>query len=267
MRVSDHKRRPNAAIMGESGSGKTTILARFAQLMDSVYVTSDADGMDTFQTLGIDAELVLIDNWERVWDGWDAIRVGLKNGARSILLDDFGATQEQIVRKASTTPRTADEYRMNPQQRSETIRAQLLRGDRRLGFQQWGEIGGAGDAFLYEIKHSTAQLIICTVLEEARNNPRTGVEQLYPDLAGGLRYTVLSKFSLVASAFKAFDKDMNVHFCLSSLPHPRVPTKDRVGVPRTWVDPQAGDILLHMAGKEDQPPTDLEKEIGIGIPS
>ena len=269
MKVSDFTRRPNLMIMGDSGTGKTHILGTFALMLPSVVVTSDKDGIDTLASMGItDTHVVYIENWAHVWDAWDEIRVLLRNGIRAILLDDFGATQEQIIRKSSLTPRTSDEYRMNPAARSDHMRAQLLRGDRRLQYQQWGEIGGAGEAFLYEVKHSTAQIVVATVLEETRDNPRTGLDQIYPDLAGSLRYSVLSKFSLVTSAFKDFDDDGNVHWCLSSLPHPRVPTKDRVSVPRTWVNPTAERLLLHIVNKDggEYAETDQEKKIGIGIP-
>ena len=267
MKLTDIDFRPNMAIIGDTGTGKTHIVGTLCQLFPTVIISSDLEGLATLRKMGLsNVEIVDILDWNQVWDKFGDIRKAIKNGCRGLALDDFGATQETLVWKTHTQARGRQEEGMSREQRDEFMRKNILLANRRLQLQHWGEITGASRSFLREVKLLPWSFLIATFVEDLREHPRTGEEHLYPDLAGNLRYTVGARFSVVANTFKA-PYEGKMHWCLTTLPHPRLPTKDRVGTERTWVDPTAQKLLMHFTGKEgtNEAETELEKKIGTGI--
>ena len=268
MKLSEVKTRPSICVLGEPGSGKTSLIGSFCELLPTVVVTSDLQGIDTLKTMRVDAEIIYIDDWTRCWFAYQDIQKALAKGYRVIALDDFGASQDQIKNKAQMMPR-GDEARLSIEKRSLQIRESLMKGDRRLLGPQWGEVAVAAEAFLTEVAALPAQIFIATIIEDLRESPRTGLEHIYPSLQGRIRFSILARFSLVVEAFKAQDQAKVSRYCLTCREHVKLPTKTRYGQGRTWVDPTASKLLAHINRKEegDYAETKLEQFIGTGIPA
>lgn len=266
MKVADLKPEANVAVIGDTGTGKTYLVGTLCQLFPTVVISADKAGLDTLVKMKVEAEIIVIADWRNVWDSFKEVEKLLKGSYRAVAVDDFGAVQEVLKRKTSMQPKGQNESSMRSDQRVEQFRRGLMQGDRRLQLRDFGEITSATEAFLYEFKQLKADFRMITLLEELREHPRTGEEYLYPDLVGASRYNVLAQFSLVVNSFKDYHNEQT-SFCITSLPHPRIPTKDRLGVPRTWASPTAAKLLLHVAGKEgpQDVETEQERRIGTGL--
>jgi len=246
-------------ILGSSGSGKTHFGSTLCKLIpDTLVVTSELSGLTTLKTLGVDPEIIYIDDWRRIWDQYDNIVKASKNH-RAILIDDLGATQMAARRKVDYMPRGAREEKLSPREMEQQFRKELLLGERPLRIQDWGGIWIAMENFIGEILGLSFQIKLVTCLEAVFTNPRTEQEEITIALSGQAKTTLPARFSLVAETFIA-NLDGKFHFCLSCLPHPRVETKTRYGVGRLWENPDMAKILAYISGK-DEPETELEKKI------
>ena len=266
MKLSEIKYEKRAIFLGDQGTGKTRLLGTLCQLVPTVLVTSDLQGLATIRNMPeCDPEIVYVENWDNIWDYYQQIAKAVKAGAQAIAVDDFGGTQEQLARRLNLKPKDMTEARTEPGKRQEDIRKAMMMGSRRLLLQQWGEMALGTESWLYEILQLPVDVKWFTVLSGLRDHPRTGEDWLMPELMGQARDRILAKFGLVVNTFHTLHKGA-VYWCATSKPHPRIPTKDRYSQPRTWVDPTAAKILQHIIGKEDVE-TATEKEIGTGISS
>ena len=151
---------------------------------------------------------------------------------------------------------------------AERIEKELLLGERKLEFDQWGMITMACESFLNRIMPMSFKVRLVTIREVIDTDKRTGEEKLYPALRGALRTGISARFSLVAESFLA-TVDKKQVFCLSSRSHPKVETKDRFSVDgngRTWLNPDMSKILQHINRKEEVAESEIERKIGSGIP-
>ena len=267
MKLSDLQRRPAVALLGESGSGKTHQVGTLCELLPTVVVTSDVDGLDTLVKMNVSpAEVVHVEEWVAAWDSLDLIKAALRNGARAVAVDDFGASQEVMRRKAMMMARGRDEERMKTSERELMLRKEFLLGNRRLQFQGFQELAEGGRDFIWELRQLPMQLLVITMLQGVRPDPRSGEERLFPQLEGMLRHTILARFSLVVELFRHWERGQEL-WCATTRGHPRTSAKDRVGTPRTWTEFTAAKLLLHIAGKEgpQDGETELERKVGTGI--
>ena len=259
------------AVIGDQGTGKTRLLGTLAQLVPTVIVTADTEGLISLRNQGIpeaNLEIIQLDDWRNIWSIYNDLERYCKQGIKAITIDDLGKVQGVTTEKVSYQPRGQREERMNPEQRREEISRSLMLGERRFLQQQWGEAYIALDNFLKAFRTLPCDFKWLTVLQELQDDPRTGEPILMPDLAGSLRAELLSYYSMVVTTFKAFDDKGVPLYCASTRDHPRVPTKDRYSIPRTWIDPTAAKLLRHLAGKDDQgsdTETPQERSIGVGI--
>jgi energy-coupling factor transporter ATP-binding protein EcfA2 len=251
-------------VMGQSGTGKTHLVGTLAELMPTVVVTADKEGLETIKRMKPkpETEIILIELWENIWPYYKQI-AELSKTHLAIALDDFGSLQEMSRRRIEKERRTEKEYRMSPAEAEALIRQELMLGDRRMQIQQWGSLWLAMENFLYEVLKLPYKVKLITILEDKAVNPRTGDECIYPALQGGLRTSILARFGLVAETFIAYDKDKPV-YCAHCHSHPRIETKTRFGSGRTWVNPSIQKFINHAGGKDDVE-TELEKRIGVGV--
>lgn len=263
MKLADVQTVPAILLIGESGRGKTEMVASFCELAPTVVLTADRRGLDTLKKhKGIEPEVELAEDWNDPWQLYDRISAHAK-AFRILCLDDLGALQDIISRKIQGQARGRDEERMRSDARERLVRTQLLTGGRRLQQNQWGELDVALNNFLAEIMALPFKIIAVTVLEDIRDHPRTGVAQVYPLLMGGIRDDLMARFSLVTNLF-THDEEGKTLYCMSCRPHPRLPNKTRYGEPRTWTEPNASKLLAHINGKEDMAESPLEQKIGNG---
>lgn len=269
MKLGEVRGSTRVAALGDSGTGKTRLVGLLCALVPTVVVTADPEGLDTLVGMGaIPAEVVLLQDWDNIWDYHGAILASLKNGAKAVALDDFGAAQREMRRKIELQARSFSEEKLATPAREEMIRQQLLQGDRKLLLQHYGELAGAAENWLYEFIRLPAPLKLMTMLTEVRDNPRSGEDYLFPNLMGNIRYDILALFSLVLNTFIAY-REGKAHFAITSRPHPRIATKDRYGVPRTWAgdfrDPTMERIYLHILRQEGDSDRETALELAIGV--
>lgn len=265
MKLQDIQRDKRALIIGAGGTGKTHLIGTLCQLLPTLVVTSDRDGLETLSQMKLahDPGIILIEDWKQVWPKFKEIIEGATT-YQAIALDDFGSMQSAARHKIERMPQGWKEERVPSKELEATIRRELLMGERRLRVQDWGSMWTAMESFLYEVLLLPYAVKLVTVLEQVRSDPRTGEDRIYPNLQGDIRTSISARFSFVAESFLASDGS-NLQYCLSSRPHPRVETKDRfVSGGRTWIDPEMAKILAHMAGKGENE-SEQEKKIGSGI--
>ena len=196
MKLKDIQRDKRLLILGGSKTGKTRLLGTLCQVVPTLYVTGDKEGLDTLEAMGVDPEIFLIQDWRDIWNTWLAIQKAAPS-FKALAVDDLGSIQRAAKRKIETSGRGAAEERMPPAERLTTIQRQLMQGDRRLQMQQWGELAISVDAFLEALLHLPMPVKAVTVLEELRSHPRTGDEHLFPNLDGSIRYDLAAYFSLL----------------------------------------------------------------------
>jgi len=262
VKLSEIERDKNILIQGGSGVGKTTIIGTMCKLVPTLVITSDVEGLETLASQGLNPEVILMEDWSKCWDVFQEIQK--KAGDyKALAIDDFGATQTTARHKIERMPRGYKEEQAGLSKVIPTIKAELMRGERRMQMQDWGNMWIAIETFLYELLSLPPQIKLVTVLEAPEDDPRTGEMRLMPNLQGAIKYSLSARFSLVAEAFISEYKD-NQYYCLSSLSHPKVATKDRFGTGRTWIDPKMSDVLAYINHK-GKPETDIEKALGIGL--
>lgn len=253
-------------VIGDSRTGKTRFGGTLCGLMPTVVVTADLEGTaDTLVGMGVkDVELVHVQDWERSWEYLGRLR-DLAATHPALFVDDFGKIQDTTEGRLLAVPRNRAETEMR-RGFDDYRRAATLRGDRTLDLRQYGYLAAAMDAWLTEIRALPYRVTLFTVLPEVRSDPRDGGERIFPAVAGSLRYELGSYFSLVANTFIEH-KEGKTHYCMTTLPHPRLPTGERYGQARTWVNPTAARLLRHITGKEadGDKETDEERKIGVGI--
>lgn len=260
MKLSEIPRDKRILVQGASGVGKTTIIGTLCKLVPTLLITSDKEGLETLATMGIDPEVVFMEDWVKCWDYYTEI-VKLVPNFKAIAIDDFGATQITARHKIERMPRGYREEQ--DRQFSTTVKRELMRGERTMELRDWGKMWIAMETFLYSILDLPPVIKLVTVLESADNDPRTGEMRLYPNLQGAIRHSLPARFSLVAEAFIAEYKD-KFYYCLSSKSHPRVATKDRYGQGRTWVNPNMAQVLAYINGRGEEE-SEVEKAVGIGL--
>lgn len=266
MKLAQVETSPNILCIGESGRGKTEMVASFCKIAPTVVLTADRRGLDTLRKhKDLDPEIELAENWDDPWQLYDRLSAHTKT-FRILCLDDLGALQDVISRKIQGQARGRDEERMRSDARERLIRTQLMTGGRRLAQAQWGELDVAMNNFLSEVMALPYRIIVVTVLEDVRQHPRTGETQVYPLLMGGIRDDLMARFSLVVNLFTEEDENKDLLFCMSCRPHPRLPNKTRYGEPRTWINPSALKLIAHINRKEDTTDveTPLEQRVGNG---
>lgn len=250
--------------IGSSGSGKTHLIGTLCQVMPTLIVTADPNGLDTLKTMGIDTEVILVKDWKEIWGRFSEIAKAARKYP-AIALDDFGTLQETAMDKIEMAPRGFSEEKAadrDKAQFTERMRQNLMLGERRLQLQQWGELNIALTNFLAEVLALPYRVKLVTALEGQAKNPRTGEDHLYPAMAGGLRTVLSAKFSLVAATFTV-NHDGKTLYCLSCRSHPRLETKNRLGTGWTMIDPTMQKVLERIAGKGVE--TAIEAKIGTGL--
>jgi len=247
-------------VQGQSGTGKTTIIGTLCKLVPTLLITSDKEGLETLATMGIDPEVIYMDDWMKCWDYYTEIVKAVPN-FKAIALDDFGATQITARQKIERMPRGYKEEQ--DRDFKTTVRRELMRGERAMEMRDWGKMWVALENFLSAVLALPPTIKLVTVLESPGKDPRTDELRLYPNLQGAIRHSLPARFSLVAEAFLTEHKEV-LYYCLSSKPHPRVATKDRYGKGRTWVDPNMANILAYLNGKGGEE-NEVEKAIGTGL--
>ena len=261
VKLSEVKTDKRILCIGGSGTGKTHFCGTLAEVLPTLIVTADAGGLNTLKAMGIDTNIILIEDWSKVWEYFTEIAKASQDYP-AIALDDFGSIQEVGVDKIELSPRTYAEDKMTKRELELQIRQQLLLGERKLQIQQWGGLSVAMNSFLAEVNNLPFAAKLVTCLEGTAKNPRTGEEHIYPSILGGLRTTMSAKFSLVASSFIT-SLDGNLYYCLSCRSHPRMETKNRYGEGFTIINPSMAKLLARINNKDKE--TTLEKRIGMGL--
>ena len=267
MKLSEIQSDKRILIIGGSGTGKTTLIGTLCQLVPTLVITADANGLDTLRSMGIDTEIILLEDWGHVWSYYTEI-AKLANTYAAIAIDDLGAVQETSQDRIELSPRHAGEEKQRDRDKvafQTQLKEQIMLGERRLQIQQWGELYLAVSNFVSEILRLPYRVKLVTCLETIKSSPRDGADHIYPAIAGQIAYTLPAKFSMVAETFIANIDGAN-HYTLTCKTHPRVETKTRYDTTggRTWVNPSLQKVLKYI-NSEGEPETNLEKKIGIGL--
>ena len=270
MKLSEIKQPKNILTMGSSGSGKTHLIGTLAELIpQTLVVTSDAQGLETLTAMELNPEVIVIEDWLKIWSYFSLIATASKDFT-CIAIDDFGAVQKTAEHKVALGARTYDDERLikakGVAEFKRQAREEILLGERRLQIQQWGELFTALESFTAEVLKLPFRIKLFTTLEGVAKNPRTKEEHIYPSLSGQVRTTFPARFSLVAETFisTAGKDESKSYYCLTCRNHPRIETKSRFGEGRTWVDPTMAKTLVYINGKGDAE-TEIERKIGTGL--
>lgn len=254
----------NVMVMGASGTGKTHLIGTLCQLLPTLVITSDKNGLETLLNMNASPQnIVLIEDWRRCWDYLQNIEKSLRQ-CLALAIDDFGSVQTAAKRKIELMPANWKEERIPLLEFTIEARRRLLLGERQMQLRQWGKLWTAIESFLIEILSLPFKVRLLTTLETTVNDPRTGDEVIVPALVGQARTSIPAKFSLVAEAFVS-EIDSQRLFCLSSEPHPRVETKDRYAG-RVWINPTAKRLLQHMSkDKQEEVESEIERRVGFSF--
>ena len=252
-------------IIGAGGTGKTHIIGTLCEVMPTLVVTADENGLETLKTQGVEpAGVIILSNWQDCWADYKEI-VGMQGKAQAIALDHLGATQEIIQDKIILTPRKWEEntFNRNRAAAEATYKREIMLGERRLAQDQWGSMWLGLDAFLNAILSLNFAVKLVTVLESVAENPRDGQEHVYPNLQKAMRLSISAKFGLVANSFIGSQGE-DTYFALTCRSHPRIETKSRYGPGRTWENPTALSLLGYMNRKGGEE-SEIEKKLGVGL--
>ena len=250
-------------IIGGSGTGKTHLVGTLCSLMPTLVVTADPHGLDTLKVMDAKpAGIVLLEDWRNAQDYYNEV-VSASKTCKALVLDDVGALQRLVHSKLDYTAQGRDEEKLSPDRRQDKVRGELLLGERRFRMDQWGSLGLALTTWIDELLRLSFPVKLFTVLEEEEEHPRTGAAHIYPHLQGSIRRDLSARFSFVGNTF-IVNVEGKTLYCLTSHSHPRIETKDRYGIPRTWVSPTGEGLVLHTVDK-GQVETVQEKYIGTGL--
>ena len=254
-------------ILGASGSGKTHLVGTLCRIMPTLVITADKNGLETLKGMGVNPEVVLVEDWRKIIDYEGEIARATAR-CQAVAIDDIGALQAMALEKIIYMPRTKgeeDAARGTPDKFQRIVKKELLLGERQLRFQSrdWPSLFTSLDTFLLDILRMPYAVKLVTALETVRDNPRDGADKIYPSLDGAIRTVLPAHFSLVAEAFIA-TLDGKMHYALTCQSHPRIETKSRYGQGRTWVDPDMLEVLGYING-QGEPESELEKRIGTGL--
>ena len=250
--------------------GKTHLCGTLCDIVPATIVTGDLTGFETLTTMNnqrpfrYQPYIIFIESWLKADDYVSEIEKRSETDL-ALVLDDFGSIQDRSYNKASRMPRRWEERQPDI---AKTIEKQLLLGERKLEYDQWGQITMACETFLNRVMPLPFKLRLVTIREKIDSDKRTGEDKLYPALRGDLRTGISARFSLVAESFLA-TVDKKQVFCLSSRSHPHVETKDRFtpdGAGRTWLNPDMAKVIAHINRKEEVAESATEIKIGSGIP-
>lgn len=264
MKLKELEKDKRILVIGASGTGKTTIIGTLCKLIPTLVVTADINGLETLETMGVNPEVVFVKDWNRIYDHFGEIKQHIDD-CLALAIDDLGAMQMATRHKIEKYPIGKFEEKAmqaKPAEFRESVRRELMLGERRMQIQQWGDLWIAMESFLVEALELPFAVKMVTVLEGLAENPRDNQQHIYPKLLGQTQTTIPARFSIVAEAFIT-EHEKKLYYCLSSRSHPKIETKDRFGG-RTWVNPDMKAILAHMNRKGGEE-TELEKKIGIGL--
>ena len=267
MKLSEVKREKRVLVLGAGGVGKTHLVGTLCEIIPTLVVTADPNGLETIASvMRLDPEVILIEDWRKCYDYYSLIAKEASSGKyKAIALDDFGSAQESLRHKLEQMPRgKSEEYAARTGKEFEKqVKRELLLGERRLHIDQWGSMWIGLETFLGDVLSLPFDVKLVTVLEGEAENPRDGLDHIYPNLQGAIRYSISARFGLVAEAFIA-SVDGTTEYALTCRSHPKIETKSRYGDGRTWVNPTMLDVLAYIAGKSTGE-SDVEKKIGVGI--
>jgi len=243
------------------------MVGTLCELVPTLVVTADVNGLETLASvMHLDPEVILIEDWRKCWDYYSLIaKAAESNQYKAIALDDFGSFQESLRRKLEVMPRgSREEYAARTGKEFEKqVKRELLLGERRLHIDQWGSMWIGLETFLGDVLSLPFDVKLVTVLEGEAENPRDGLDHIYPNLQGAIRYSISARFGLVAEAFIA-TVDGTAEYALTCRSHPKIETKSRYGDGRTWVNPTMLDVLSYIGGKGGTE-SEVEKKVGVGI--
>lgn len=262
MKLSDISRDKRILIMGASGVGKTHIIGTLCRIAPTLVVTSDVNGLETLASMGINPEVVFIQDWKRCWDYYQDI-VKAMPGHKAIAVDDFGSIQVTARHKIEAMPKGAREEKIGTREFAAQAQREMLLGERTMELRDWGKMWVALETFMYSILNLPFDIKLFTVIEGVARSPRDGEEHIYPNLQGAIRQDILARFGLVAEAF-IISLDAAIHYALTCRSHPRIETKDRYGQGRTWLDPDMLKVLAYINGRGGEESTE-EKRVGVGL--
>lgn len=270
MKLSEIEQPKNILVIGSSGTGKTHLIGTLVELLPkTLVVSSDIRGLETLTTMGLNPEIINIEDWLSIWKYFTQI-VAASKEFDCIAIDDFGATQKTAEHKVVLEPQSwADSDLVKKKGITEfkiKAREDLLLGERRMQIQQWGELFTALESFTSEVLKLPFRVKLFTTLEGVAKNPRTQDDHIYPQLSGQVRTTFPARFSLVAETFlSTIGKDSNkAYYCMTCRSHPRIETKSRFGEGRTWINPTMAKVLAYI-NRKGGAETDDEKKIGTGL--
>jgi len=263
MKLSEIPRDKRVLVIGGSGTGKSHLIGTLCQLLPTLVVTSDPETLDTIASMGLDPDVVLIEDWRKIQE-YEQTIARLSPSFPAIAIDDIGSLQTVAKAKVLYMPRSAGESQAARKYQAfqEQVKRELLLGERGLRFQSgdWPSIFAAMETLLMDILDMPFKVKLVTALESVMKSPRDGQDRLYPALDGQLRTVISSHFSLVGELFI----EESSGYCATCRSHPKIETKSRYGKGRTWVNPDMAEILAYMNGKGKEE-TDEEHKIGTGL--
>ncbi len=264
MKLSEVKMGKKVLVLGAPGTGKTHIIGTLCKFVPTLVVTADADGLQVLQTMGIDTEVILIEDWRKCWNCYSEIAT-LAPKYRAVAIDDFGLMQESLRHKVEMMPRGWEEEKRQGKDFEVQVKKDLMMGERRMHLDQWGSMWIGLESFITAILKLPFDVKLVTVLEGEAESPRDGHQRIYPNLQGAVRYSLSARFSLVAETFIADHKGKQ-YYALTCRSHSKIETKSRYDEAggRTWVNPSMASVLAYINGKGG-PETEIEKEIGVGL--
>lgn len=253
--------------MGGPKTGKTQLVGTLCQLIPTVVVTADPIGLDTLKTMKVNPEIILLEDWSKAYEHYEQLQA-LAKTHKAVALDDLGSTQGRVRARILQQPQGKAEYGLGGAALRNQIERQLMMGGRRLQLQGYGAMATGLSTFTEAFLGLPFKIKLVTVLEELRDHPRSGELHLFPALEGSLRYELPARFSMVASLF-IHQVDGTTNYCMTTRPHPHIPTGTRYGAPRTWINPDMARVIQSIQGKEGMQGQEsvAEQNIGTGLPT
>lgn len=152
MKLSDIVPEKNILVLGMGGTGKTHLGGTMCDILPTCIVTGDTTGLETLITMNnakpfkFSPHIIYIESWLKSSEYVEEIEK-CSDTDLALVLDDFGSIQDKSYNKAARMPRRWEEKQANIK---ESIERQLLLGERKLEYDQWGQVTMACETFLKE---------------------------------------------------------------------------------------------------------------------
>jgi len=232
---------------GWSGSGKTHFGGTAVRAgLKTLFVVPNTEELLTLDGMGLkDYDYIVLTEYSRMWDLYLMLRKN-EAGYQAVVLDGLTEIQQ------SAKDRAVAGGELIPYE-------SFIKGEKRLYLQDWGVVLEMLRHFLVPFMRLPIHKVV-TCLAEVDVDPKDGSPRVYPFIQGSMQQLLPAYFSIVGFSSVVSSVSGEVYYCFTTQSHPNLTTKDRIGPPRLYENPDIGRLLQILQGKEVRQ-TEIEQRL------